>query len=1165
MDGIIPDSIDTRNIPLDLIDASPTNPRKTIDEAKLAELGASMASPVGQIHPILVRPAGERFEIVAGERRWRAAGIAGLATIRAEVRDIPDDVVREMQLVENAGREDVHPLEEAIALDGLVQCGRTPEYLADRLGRPVRWVQRRIALLGLVDEARAWLQSGRLPITHAQQLAALAPSTQQRVLARYHHDRPIPSAREFARDIGYESHAVAAAPFDTEDKTLPGRGPCAKCFHRSDAQADLFSGASSDALCLDAACWNTKADATWLRVERDASKRKLTVIADPSEVFQYGDNLAWNSPYATTPPTEDAKPVAVAKAPSGRAIELYAKPSQAAKGTAERVIERSQEDEVDEDDESEEERNERVQIDTERTARKAAAEAGHRARAEKLLAIAGTKSGALLLLRAGLIGYLEGFHSPVLRPLLSLLGAAPATLELTDETLVDAIDESDVLRVVAAVLGDAQAEAAESMRADGEELSELNEQLLALVKGEAPAVAPDALIELVGPPGWVPESDVEVFDPTAACFWTPVDPDARESVALRTVLRTVLPESLATKLLEQLAEIAVPVERRAPTGPSHVVRVGDVVRLFAERGEGEDAGVVGFVRDDGPSGAVLLVGGERQVAWGDTVEDKHGRLVFRPEVRGRVVDQEPDGYWTVGEVIAAAPAKRSKKNASSRLASAPTEAEEAGTESATTELRVKRGDWLQHRSGLRDTAKAPLHKQWEPDGDDRVARVERGAAVVAQVLDYCREHKVPLRLNGAELLAPEAPAKAPKASKSSKGATAPKPPATTPDEASAPEDDSRFDPLRGTVLVFRDDDYWGRNGKKGVGSDRSLSASQGGIGSTCGGDLRPFTIVGPVRPGDARIEAAMAAATKAGVSFLALYDVDTSEARTLAEKPDAAWTVAKPAKTSNKPAAPTAPAPRVERVADDVLAVLSTMEVDGTLAKITEGTLDRKLYERTNKVLEALGGTWSKKLKGHVFAEDPRDALDGVILTGEVAHARDVLGFFPTPMELVRELLSLAGGADEGVTLLEPSAGEGAIVGAAITRGYTVTAVEIDPKRHRTIGGRYSDLLAANVCADLLRWDTDERFDRVVMNPPFARGQDVEHVTYAFRLLKPGGRLVAVMSAGVAFREDRKTVAFRELVREAGGTITENPEGSFKSSGTAVRTVTVVMDRKAVA
>jgi 16S rRNA G1207 methylase RsmC len=83
------------------------------------------------------------------------------------------------------------------------------------------------------------------------------------------------------------------------------------------------------------------------------------------------------------------------------------------------------------------------------------------------------------------------------------------------------------------------------------------------------------------------------------------------------------------------------------------------------------------------------------------------------------------------------------------------------------------------------------------------------------------------------------------------------------------------------------------------------------------------------------------------------------------------------------------------------------------------------------------------------------------------------------------------------------------------------------------------------------------KFDRVVMNPPFADQADIDHVTHALSFLKPGGKLVAIMSAGASFRQDRKASKFQELIEGLGGTMNELPEDSFKQSGTNVRTVLV--------
>ena len=161
---------------------------------------------------------------------------------------------------------------------------------------------------------------------------------------------------------------------------------------------------------------------------------------------------------------------------------------------------------------------------------------------------------------------------------------------------------------------------------------------------------------------------------------------------------------------------------------------------------------------------------------------------------------------------------------------------------------------------------------------------------------------------------------------------------------------------------------------------------------------------------------------------------------------------------------------------------------------------------------------------------------------------------FPTPDALADELVTRAD-IHSGHRVLEPSAGTGAIVRAIrrATHDVDVTAWEINAQVARASGATHFDFLLA---------DEALRFDRIVMNPPFADGADVVHVTRAFAMLAPGGKLVAVMSAGVEFRSDKRTKAFRALVATNGGTIERLPEDSFKQSGTNVRTVVVEMTRR---
>jgi predicted RNA methylase len=159
---------------------------------------------------------------------------------------------------------------------------------------------------------------------------------------------------------------------------------------------------------------------------------------------------------------------------------------------------------------------------------------------------------------------------------------------------------------------------------------------------------------------------------------------------------------------------------------------------------------------------------------------------------------------------------------------------------------------------------------------------------------------------------------------------------------------------------------------------------------------------------------------------------------------------------------------------------------------------------------------------------------------------------FASPNELAERLVEMAG-IEAHHTVLEPSAGTGQLVRAIAKTGARCTSVEVNAKLAATLGARCADFLSLS-CTDL------GTFDRVVMNPPFTGGQDVEHVTHALGMLATAGTLVAVMSAGVRFREDKKTRAFRALLARHGGRMEDLPEGTFKASGTDVRAIVVTID-----
>jgi len=259
--------------------------------------------------------------------------------------------------------------------------------------------------------------------------------------------------------------------------------------------------------------------------------------------------------------------------------------------------------------------------------------------------------------------------------------------------------------------------------------------------------------------------------------------------------------------------------------------------------------------------------------------------------------------------------------------------------------------------------------------------------------------------------------------------------------------------------------------------------------------------------------------------------------------------------------------PRTTRLSDQVLAILSTARIEGNTVFLTCGMLSvdkvgRKLYLDVNDALVALGGKWSRGAKGHVFDSDPAEKIENAILTGEVTPPSKN-GYFPTPAPIVEQLIELAG-VEHGDHVLEPSAGRGNIARQLADIGARVTAFEILPENRQHLAG-----LSSRVYLDLEPDFLNARvpmagYDSVVMNPPFEKQQDIDHVLHAYKMLKPGGRLVSVMAAGITFREDRKAKGLRELIDNTGGEIIPLPEGAFKESGTMVRTVIAVIP-KAVA
>ena len=239
----------------------------------------------------------------------------------------------------------------------------------------------------------------------------------------------------------------------------------------------------------------------------------------------------------------------------------------------------------------------------------------------------------------------------------------------------------------------------------------------------------------------------------------------------------------------------------------------------------------------------------------------------------------------------------------------------------------------------------------------------------------------------------------------------------------------------------------------------------------------------------------------------------------------------------------------------NTLAILSRVTVEGNNILLTCGQLDRKQYQAVNEVLENMGGKWNKKAKAHVYADDPTEALEQVLLSGEIVLPKKY-GYFPTPPELAKHVVALAE-VKPGHLVLVPSAGQGGL--ADYLTGFAVDCIELLADNAKVLRGKGYNLLHEGTFFDVVPTPI---YDKVVMNPPFEKQADIDHVLHAFKFLKPGGRLVSIMASSVTFRENKKTLDFKELV-DRQGFIEHNPAGAFKESGTMVNTVTVVLDKAA--
>jgi ParB/RepB/Spo0J family partition protein len=232
-------SVGVRIVPVDRIDSNPQQPRLAFNQETLDELTASIREH-GVLQPILVRPMGpNRYQLVAGERRWRASKQAGLETIPALIEDIDDDTALEISIIENLQREDISPLDEAAMYDRMVrEHGYSIRKLADKLGKDKGYLENRLRLADAPPEIRELVSLRKDTLSHAYELMKVQDPKKRRKLAdqvargeltliklrdKIEGRRTRPT--RVADDIGLEAATHEEPELELEDAVVPQRAP----------------------------------------------------------------------------------------------------------------------------------------------------------------------------------------------------------------------------------------------------------------------------------------------------------------------------------------------------------------------------------------------------------------------------------------------------------------------------------------------------------------------------------------------------------------------------------------------------------------------------------------------------------------------------------------------------------------------------------------------------------------------------------------------------------------------------------------------------------------------------------------------------------------------------------------------------------------------------
>lgn len=281
-------------IKIGIIAPSNANPRRSIDETSIKELAESLKQ-LGMLQPIIVRPAGDGFEIVCGERRYLAAKKAKLKEVPCIVRELTDDEAEDFRITENLQRQDISPLDEAEAYKLLVEHRQyTPLMIATRFGKSETYVRHRLQLNYLIEDFAKLLEKEIITIGHALEICKMSELNQADYLKSNFNDLTsswfkVPTVKVMRDTIERNySSKLKLATFDLNETYPCAELPCNLCPHNTTFNQLLFPEMQTEGICMNPVCYATKAAYAFrLNLVKVVEEEPATALVAPN--YLYGD------------------------------------------------------------------------------------------------------------------------------------------------------------------------------------------------------------------------------------------------------------------------------------------------------------------------------------------------------------------------------------------------------------------------------------------------------------------------------------------------------------------------------------------------------------------------------------------------------------------------------------------------------------------------------------------------------------------------------------------------------------------------------------------------------------------------------------------------------------------------------------------------------------